>query len=112
MKCQNTQLSQEVRQSPAWDPYWPSKTVQSLPMNLKCSLFHFKPLLQQLTTQSWSCFVATKNLGNQIIFYFPRRPPSTQLNREKVENKDIIQSAIKDPYLPEANTTGKSRACV
>ena len=111
MKCQDTQLSQEVRKSLAWDPYWLSKTFQSLPMSLKCSLFHFKTLLQQLKTQSWSCFVATKNLRNQIIF-FPRRPHSSQLNRKKVENKDIIQSAIKDPYLPEPNTTDKSRACV
>ena len=63
---------------------------------LKHSLLHFKPLLPQLTIQSWSCFVATKNLGKQIIF-FPRRLHSSQLNRKKVEDKHIIQSTIKDP---------------
>ena len=45
---EGTQLSQEVRQSLAWDPYWLFKAVQNLPVSFTRPLLHLRALLQQL----------------------------------------------------------------
>lgn len=108
---EGTQLSQEVRKSLAWDPYWLFKAVQNLPVSFKCPILHLKTLLQQLQL---SPGVVAVFCGNQKSgkpnYFFPRRLYSSQLNRKKAEDKDIIQSATKAPYLPEASTTGEIRA--